>query len=609
MEKITKQKHFNRINKAQFADWLNTAIPFSVWRWSNKKHVIEARDYIFKEIGEEYRHSRAKAKDRDMLMVFLLNLWVGFCTGCPIQISLNKNKYSKNGVNSKVFFSYERTTSILEQLERRKYLQHVIGYYFEEEKRETRIWGTEKLMKLFVEDYHFQLVGDIFNTEPDNLVQLREEKTRKVLNKKTGKEKTVKYSIPVEYEDTDATLMMKEKLTKYNALADKHCVTVKLREQDLVSPNILIDNILRSLVSGSIRIIKSELQFKNPTENKFYTDKSHTLSISDPIRDPRLSVFSDLPGLQITSIGYKGYIFPTLQDKDDTKDDSVVLSNIDTLLSSITDTLYSQQWRTYQPETALFLYLLYMKKLFSLLKLTGRTKDIRDMKRKKLLKETRPLADFGIRHLEFEIKKKSLHRVFNRGSLDFDKGGRCYGGFYQGIPGFVRNRIFINGNETVEYDYSGLHIRMLYHELGLEFTGKPYLVGDNSLRDEYKKVALISINAKRQGAHVAVRDALRNEGFDIAEDLGAVQSMMKDFQSRHAPIKEFLFSGVGIDLQNKDSKIMDAILTELHERGITGLPIHDSVIVEKEHADLIQELMFVKYKDLMGFEPKLKLAS
>ena len=603
MKRSLKKKPSNRINKAQFTDWLNTAIPFSVWRWSNKKHVIEARDYIFKEIGEEYRYSRAKAKDMDMLLVFLVNLWVGFCVGCPIQISLNKNKYSKNDVFGKVFFTYDRTIRILKQLERRGYLQLSIGYFTTEDKKETRIWGTEKLIRLFVEDYHFQPVGDVFTIEPENLVQLREEKTRKILNKKTGKTKTVKYSVPVEYDDTDATLIMKENLTKYNTLANEHCVTVKLQEQDLVSPNILIDNILRSLVSGSIQVVKSELQFKDPTENEFYTEKPYNSSISDSVRTPGLSVFSDIPGLQITSIGYKHNIYPTLQDKDDT----VELYDIDSLLPSITHTLYSQQWRTYQPETALFLYLFYMKKLFNLLKFQGRTKDIRDMKRKKLFKATRPLADFGIRHLEFEIKKKSLHRVFNRGSLDFDKGGRGYGGFYQGIPDSVRKRILINGNETVEYDYSGLHIRMLYHQLGLEFTGDPYLVGDNSLRDEYKKVALISINAKRQGAHVAVRDALKDEGFAIADDLDAVQGMMKDFQVRHVPIKEFLFSGVGIDLQNKDSKIMDAILTELHERGITGLPIHDSVIVEKEHADLLEKLMIEKYQDQMkGFDPVVK---
>ncbi len=173
----------------------------------------------------------------------------------------------------------------------------------------------------------------------------------------------------------------------------------------------------------------------------------------------------------------------------------------------------------------------------------------------------------------------------------------------------MREHILINGNKTVEFDYSGMHVRMLYHQLGMKFTDDPYTVGDGSLRDEYKLVSLISINAKRQGAHIAVRDALKNAGYTVADDLDAIQSMMKEFQKRHAGISKYLFSGVGIKLQNTDSRIMEDILDELHGRGILGLPIHDSIIVEKEHADLLQVLMMEKYQDHMqGFEPVLKLA-
>ncbi|MBF0205074.1 MAG: hypothetical protein HQK67_12400 [Desulfamplus sp.] len=220
----------------------------------------------------------------------------------------------------------------------------------------------------------------------------------------------------------------------------------------------------------------------------------------------------------------------------------------------------------------------------------------------------RPLIDFGIRHLEFEISRKYFHRVFNRGSLDFDKGGRAYGAWYQGVSGNIRNHILINGNKTVEVDYSGLHIRMLYHDLGLEFIGDPYAIGDGSLRDAYKIVSLVSINAKPRGAHMAVRDALADNGFEIAEDLDAVIQMTNQFKEHHAPIKEFLFSGVGVDLQNKDSMIMEEILMQLHRRGILGLPIHDSVIVEAQHEGLLKDLMMQTYERFMGFESVLKVA-
>jgi len=229
-------------------------------------------------------------------------------------------------------------------------------------------------------------------------------------------------------------------------------------------------------------------------------------------------------------------------------------------------------------------------------------------KKKEFIKQDRPLIDFGIKKLVFEIKVKDMHRVFNRGSKDFDKGGRFYGPYYQGMPSKFRKHIYIDGKKTVEWDYSGLHIRMLYHQLGLEFNEDPYSIGDGSQRDEYKLVSLISINAQKRGSHIAVRDALKNAGFDTAQDLTQICQMMEDFKALHAPIQEFLFSGAGIGLQNTDSRIMEKIMMRLHKARIPALPIHDSTIVQEEHSARLQKIMFQVYQEEMGYAPVLKLA-
>jgi hypothetical protein len=53
---------------------------------------------------------------------------------------------------------------------------------------------------------------------------------------------------------------------------------------------------------------------------------------------------------------------------------------------------------------------------------------------------------------------------------------------------------------------------------------------------------------------------------------------------------------------------MEEILMELHRRGILGLPIHDSVIVEAQHEELLKDLMMKAYRKFMDFEPVLKVA-
>jgi len=430
---------------------------------------------------------------------------------------------------------------------------------------------------------------------------LRNKVKKKITNKKTGKKKIVKYSIPVDF-NPKLTLAMEENLKEYNALAQDNVVTVKLRGEDLITPSVLIDGILQGFVSGAITLLDSELLFKEPVPHQCSGIDAHSSVHSDSVDSPVLSVFSHLPGLMITSISYDKYSYATTTYNDD----DIELIYIDNLLSSITNTLSSQQWQYFQPKTTFFLYLFYMKKLFSLLKFNGRTKKVRSKKRKNLFNEERPLADFGIKSLEFEINKKYLHRVFNRGSQSFDKGGRFYGPFYQSMSGDLRSRILINGNETIEIDYSAMHPRMLYHLLDIDYKDDPYLIGDDSLRAEYKIVTLISINAKKQGSHIAVKDALEDAGFDIADDLKDVQALMQNYQRNHKPIQEFLFSGVGVDLQNVDSLIMERILMRLHKHGICGLCVHDSVIVEKEHCDYLHKIMMEEYKKVMGYAPVIK---
>jgi integrase len=77
---------------------------------------------------------------------------------------------------------------------------------------------------------------------------------------------------------------------------------------------------------------------------------------------------------------------------------------------------------------------------------------LRDYIREKEIKSDStifPMTYAAIQSLAFEINKKALHRVFNGASLDFDKGGRFYGSFYQGLSENLRKKIYINGHETV----------------------------------------------------------------------------------------------------------------------------------------------------------------
>jgi hypothetical protein len=515
----------------------------------------------------------------------------------PIRISMDSNDYSRSSVYSRLFFQYKRMKRLIDNLEGYGYLQKKVGFNGDIA-RETRIWATAELVGVFADKYKIKAVGDIHSIrkKDEDLIQLRRE--YRVYNEKA--KRWDKKSEDVPFNPTDATRLMQTNVKKMNATARHNKITVHLGEDDLVNLEELTEKILLDLMKGKITLLKTEFVEEPVLLDRDGVNQDHSINTASSSVTSAHPGTSDSAMLDMEVLQYQSYSYPVALYR------SMINTQMNKTLfyPSITHNLQSQQYQGLQPNRALLFHLLWVRKLLSLMKPSVR-KD-------KLIQEERPLNDFGIKALEFEIKSKDLHRVFNRASFDFDQGGRFYGPYYQGMPSKFRKSIRINGNETVEYDYSGLHIRMLYHQLGLEFTEDPYTVGDGSLRDEYKLVSLISINAKRQGAHIAIRDALEDAGLMQPGDKDVIQKvvdMMDEFKARHEPIKEFLFSGVGIELQNRDSKIMEDVLLELDQQGIYGMPIHDSVIVEKRHAELLWDLMLKKYQEHMnGFNPVLKVA-
>jgi hypothetical protein len=171
-----------------------------------------------------------------------------------------------------------------------------------------------------------------------------------------------------------------------------------------------------------------------------------------------------------------------------------------------------------------------------------------------------------------------LHRVFNRGSFDY--GGRFYGAHWQNIPAEGgRDRIKINGEETVELDYAGMHIRLLYAEAGKPAPADPYDV-EGWPRKQIKLALLIAINARTHiDAVRALADALRLGG-GVADPFATAQALIRAAKARHPHIAHAIASDAGVRLMRRDSEIAAQVMREvLRATGVMPLPVHDSFIV------------------------------
>jgi hypothetical protein len=201
------------------------------------------------------------------------------------------------------------------------------------------------------------------------------------------------------------------------------------------------------------------------------------------------------------------------------------------------------------------------------------------------------------------IKYNQLHRVFTE---DLGKGGRFYGPSVQGLCKELRSHLYLNGLPTRELDYSGLHLRMLYHLEGLHYEEDPYGYSDSDERPYAKLIALVAINKQSgRGMINAMRKAFAEHGLDRAPD-HEIDRMITQFERAHARIKKHFCSDVGLRLQNLDSQITSLVLAWGLDRDIPVLPVHDSYIVPAQYEQELYETMVQAYRKLMGFNPVIK---
>ena len=211
-----------------------------------------------------------------------------------------------------------------------------------------------------------------------------------------------------------------------------------------------------------------------------------------------------------------------------------------------------------------------------------------------------------------DMSRTHLFRQFNNGS--FLEGGRMYGGWWIGIPKYVRPRIEINDQPTVELDYSGCAIRMLYHLRGLPCLDDPYRLEEIAALEArkgrpagYYREAIKALTQARINGTNRDKDMMCDlpDGLTFAPHFKR-DEVTKMIEAKHEAIADDFGSGAGIRLQRMDSDLGLSIITGLMKEGIAALPIHDSFIVQSIHKERLFREMNDKYKDMFGFEPVIK---
>lgn len=198
-------------------------------------------------------------------------------------------------------------------------------------------------------------------------------------------------------------------------------------------------------------------------------------------------------------------------------------------------------------------------------------------------------------------------RIYN--NSDFRQGGRFYRHWTQEIKSRFRKYITIDGQPTVEIDYSCLHLSMLY---GLENMKAPEgdlydVVGiDCKYRPIVKKAVNIAINAETETS--ALR-AIQQEYPEFIQEYGCTppppKVILQAVKDTHPLVSKYLCSNYGVHLQNIDSSIAEKILLSFAKDNICCLCIHDSFIVSKEYLYRLQQVMSDYFQEYFNFTPRI----
>ena len=181
---------------------------------------------------------------------------------------------------------------------------------------------------------------------------------------------------------------------------------------------------------------------------------------------------------------------------------------------------------------------------------TPETRRMRDVLRRynSQLEETPITLAEGAPNQGGNLSRKRVHRVFNNGS--FEQGGRFYGPWWQGHKE-LRPFILINGNPTVEYDYSAEFVHLLYSEEGVNYhdvfgeDDDPYRAHGleafprNVMKDAFFRI----LNTTSRARAVRSIETIGLVESEATRDLEIVaEDLIDSFASKHKAISQYFFT-------------------------------------------------------------------
>lgn len=207
-----------------------------------------------------------------------------------------------------------------------------------------------------------------------------------------------------------------------------------------------------------------------------------------------------------------------------------------------------------------------------------------------------------------------LTRIFNKegmGRLHQVNAGSFH---FQALSKEQRGDLLLNGQPTVELDFSGCHLSLVLAEKGIQPPEDPYMpivvsmIGreDRELRKAVKIGVMLALNTSCVAGKKGSYKQAWNMQFEELAILNRFDLDKMDVLEHMKRVYDIdLCQGRANELMLKESNVMVRILRRLALEGIPSLPVHDSLIVQKEHEGTVKEVMETEWTLAIGFKPRV----
>jgi hypothetical protein len=194
------------------------------------------------------------------------------------------------------------------------------------------------------------------------------------------------------------------------------------------------------------------------------------------------------------------------------------------------------------------------------------------------------------------VSNRYVRRHFNllpgQDAPRFDQGGRLFGAFWTNLD---RNRrkasLRIDGEPIAEVDFNAMFTRLAYAKGGkqLDVDGDPYTPVADELGADRGAIKQ-AVNAFFFAAR-----PFTNWPDDMAEEMHKAGLKVSDVTRsvlHHLPhLEPCIWSVVGYGFMRTESDILIRGMKQLATLGITGLPLHDAVLVARRNAPVVKQVL------------------